>query len=232
LGRMRRGHSTGIPEVPADGLRGQRHARRIARPDGWRRAAATLASAACLAILGAACSDDNGGRQAEASAAGGNNDSTTTEETTTTLSARQQEEQAVTQALEAAFQARIDAAAPPAPNPDFAALAETHTGLMLERWRNTVMGLQLNEFAIRYPENSQRRLEIESFSFEGQDVVILEVCTVDDGERIAVPTGEVLSSGVATIHSREAMRREGGVWKLAEREELSVDEGVVGCAAD
>jgi hypothetical protein len=28
------------------------------------------------------------------------------------------------------------------------------------------------------------------------------------------------------------MRKEGETWKLAEREELSVDEGVTGCAAD
>lgn len=229
MGRVPRGHITGMRATPAEGLRGRRRA-------GSRRAGAHVPVALGLAaVLFAGCGGGGDDREAAADEAERSTTTTAPAETATTLSARQQEEQAVREAHEAAVQARIDSAAPPNPDPDLPALAETHTGLMLEQWKNTTTGLQLNGFAIRYPANSQHRSEIESVSFEeveGQQVAYLEVCTVDDGERIAVATGEVLSSGVITVQAREAMRKENGVWKVAERQENSVDEGVAGCAAD
>jgi hypothetical protein len=189
-----------------------------------------------LAVLVAACSSDDDD-QAAGEEASSRRETTTTAagETATTLSARAAEEQAVRDAHDAAVEARIDSAAPPNPDPDWPALLETHTGLMLEQWQSTVQALQLNGFAIRYPDGTQHRSEVDSINFdesEGQDVAILEVCTVDDGERIDVPSGQVLSSGVVTIQSTEAMRKEDGVWKLAERQENSTDEGVTGCASD
>jgi hypothetical protein len=234
LGRVPRGHSTGMRAAPAGGD-GLRQERPTARGRSWRaRGAALLGSAVAAGLLSGCGGGGGDGRPAAADEA----QPTTTAapaETTTTLSATQREEQAVTQALEAAVQARVDATAPPTPDPELPALTETHTGLMLERWVNTATGLQLNGFAIRYPPNSQRRSEVENISFDevdGHQVAVLDVCTVDDGERIDVASGEVLSSGVFTIQSREAMRKEGGTWKLAERQEISVEEGVTGCAAD
>jgi hypothetical protein len=234
LGRMRRGHSTGIHEAPAEGLHGPRPGLPIARPSRRRRWTATAATAACLVVLAAACSDGDD-RQAAADVAGGGDNPTTTGETTTTLSARQQEEQAVREAHEAAIQARIDASAPPTPEPNFAALHETHTGPMLEDWVQDLEALAHNHTAIRYPENSQLRNEIESVTFDdanGQEVAYLEVCTVDDGERVSTVSGEVLAGGVRTVQSTVALRKESGVWKVAEVRENARGEGVVGCAVN
>jgi hypothetical protein len=201
-----------------------------------RGQAACLAVPLALAVLVAACSGDDddaaGGREASSSR---DTTATSAAESTTTLSAADQEEQAVRDAHQAALQARIDSAAPPDPDPELPALLETHTGLMLEEWQSTVRALELNNFVIRYPENSVHRSEVESVRFDevdGVEVAYLEVCSVDDGERFSTGTGSVLSGGVKTVQATEAMRKEDGVWKLAERQENSVDEGVTGCAAD
>jgi hypothetical protein len=160
---------------------------------------------------------------------------TTERETTTTLDPEEVARQEVIAAREAADEAWIEGWAPPTPNPDDPVLEETHTGLMLDRVKDTAEGLQRNGFAVRLPADSQHRLEVESVRFqniEGKEVALLDVCTVDDSERIVVSTGEVLASGVTTTKAAEAMQKVDGVWKLAERREDDQQEGVVGCAVD
>lgn len=231
MGRMRRGQSTGTEEVPTDGPPGRRLDLSIARPRTWRQLVLLIAAVPSLALLGG-CSGDNDRR----AAADESDDTTTTAaETSSTLSAREQEEQAVIQAHEAATQARIDSAAAPSPDPADPVVAETHTGLMLERWTGTLTALQHNGFAIRYPANSQNRSEVESVTFDevdGQEVAYVEVCAVDDGERFAMATDAVLSSGVRTTQVTEALRKEGGGWKVAELRENQRWDGVAGCAVD
>lgn len=160
---------------------------------------------------------------------------TTTEETTTTLDPEEAARQAVIDARQAAADAEIDALAPPKPNPDLPTLEETHTGLMLDRMKETAGGLAASGIAVRFPTNSKHRLDIDSIRFqtvEGQEVAFIEVCTVDDSERVQVSSGKVAQSGVVTIKSSEAMKKIDGVWKLAERRQDSVEEGVTGCAID
>ena len=118
------------------------------------------------------------------------------------------------------------------PDPDYPALAATHTGPMLEQRRNVLRALRADGRIIRYPTNSQYRIDIDedTFKLDG-DVATFEVCIVDDGERVVAATGEVISGGLGTAQARAAMRRIDGVWKLAERVQLAEWEGVAGCAA-
>jgi hypothetical protein len=157
------------------------------------------------------------------------------ESTTTTLDPEEAARQEVITAREAADEAQVEALGPPVANPDLPELAETHTGLMLERITETAAGLERNGYVERYPEDSQHSLEVESVRFDTVDdkeVAFLEVCRVGDSERIVQSTGEVLTSGVWTFHTTEAMEKVDGVWKLAERRSDTAEEGVTGCAAD
>jgi hypothetical protein len=226
LGRMRRGHSTGTESEDAPNA-GLRAGLGLARRSGWRAWAGLALAAPLLAGL-AGCSngDDN------QAAAEEREETTTTAETSTTLSAREQEEQAVIQANQAAVQARLESAAS-TPNPDSPALAATHTGLMLDQWKNTTSVLRFNRFAIRVPPNSQGRTNLISVTFDqvsGREVAIAEVCSVDDSERYVVASGAVLDGGVRTVQATEAYEKADGVWKLAERDEHDHWEGVAGCA--
>lgn len=160
---------------------------------------------------------------------------TTSETTTTTVDARAEEEAAVREARQAAADAWIGSTAPPAPDPEATAIAETHVGPMFEQLVETARGLERNGWAIRYPDDSQYTVDITSVRLsedDGEPVAFLEVCTVDDGERIVVDTGEVLAGGLRTIHATEAMRKIDGVWKLAERREDDYQEGVAECAGE
>jgi hypothetical protein len=180
---------------------------------------------------GVACSKD------DKDSGAGPRHSTTTERpaTTTTVNPEDAAKQAVIEADLAATQARRDSAAPPAPNPDLQSLADTHAGLMFDQWRNTTTVLRANGFAIRYPEDSQARTDVDSVQIEDVDGVptaYLETCAIDDGERIVVSNGEILQGGVRTIQATEAMQKLDGVWKLVERRENNYWEGVAGCAVD
>jgi hypothetical protein len=181
-----------------------------------------------VAVLLAGCGDDAGSDEADGAT------TTTIASTTTspTTDPEAAERQAVTDALEAADDAFLAAAAPPVPNPDLPALIETHTGPMLEQRQEVVLGLRGNGWAIRLPEDSRLRLEVQSVEFDSDDVAILDVCAVDDGERFVVETGEVIAEGLFTVQSTDAMQRVDGVWKLAERREENRWEGEAGCAVD
>jgi hypothetical protein len=233
LGRVPRGHTTGMRAAPAAGG-SLRRKRPTFGGRSWRARGAVLAGLGLWVGLLSGC----GGGDDRPAAADEAQSTTTTAapaETTTTLSATQREEQAVRDAHAAASQARRDSSAPPEPDPQSPALRATHTGQMLEYWTETIRALQYNGFAIRYPPNSQYREEIESISFDeenGQQIAQVELCVVDDGERISVATGNVQSSGVFTVEATETMRKEGGVWKVEALREDGASEGVVGCAVD
>lgn len=184
---------------------------------------------ALVLLSAAACSDDDGDGGAVSS------DSTTSTmtrpSTTTTTDPGAALEAEVSEAYEASSRAFIDAAA--IPDPNLPALAATHTGPMYEQRRGVLLALQADGRVIRYPENSQYRVEIDEDSFEVDgDVARFEICGVDDGERIVAATGEVVAGGVVTVEARVAMQRVDGVWKLAERQQLAEWEGVAGCAVE
>lgn len=209
----------------ADGAMGTRFVSRRAR-----RAVTVTALGGALCLLATACSGGDSEAADDEPRA-----ETEDEATTTTLDPEEAARQEVITAREAADEAQIEALGPPTPNPDLPALAETHTGLMLERISETAAGLKRNGYAERSPENSQRSLEVESVRFDtvdGTEVAFLEVCRVGDSERIVVASGEVLTEGLWTFHTTEAMEKVDGVWKLAERRPDSAEEGVTGCAAD
>ena len=193
-----------------------------------RRFASCLAVVACAIAATAltSCTDDDGGAVAS--------DSTTTSTTrrsttTTTTDPADAIEAEVAAAYEAASRAFIDAAA--IPDPDFPAFVATHAGPMLEQRRGVLTGLRADGRVIRYPPNSQYRIEVQDIEIDG-DVARLDVCVVDDGERVVVSTGEVVAGGVGTVQARAAMQLVDGEWRLAERTQEAEWEGVAGCAVE
>jgi hypothetical protein len=206
--------------------------RHVAAPNRARSVSRRIATAAVglvvvLATLMAGCGEDDGDRDGATGTT-----STVSPRSTATRDPEAAERQQVIDAYLAAEAAAIAASAPPAPNPDHPDLVATHTGPMLEQRQEVFGGLRAIGRAIRYPPDSKYREDVESVEFEGEDVAILKVCAVDDGERIVVETGEVIASGVATGELTAAMQRLDGVWKLAERREDREWEGEAGCAVD
>lgn len=196
-----------------------------------RGAAAVLSIAALSASLLAGCGDDDSAGES----------SRTTEAPSTTVTTEPEtdpeeaERQAVIAAYEAAVNAASDALAPPTPNPDHPDLLATHTGPMLEQRQMVASGLAANGWAIRLPEDTRFRVEVELVEFDQDDpdVAFLTACSLDDGERFVVETGELVGeSGLWTIEFSVAMQRVDGVWKLAERREENRWEGEAGCAVD
>lgn len=194
-----------------------------------RSLGAALSVSALSVALIAGCSDDS---------AADDRSSTTTEKPTTVttepLDPEEAEREAVIAAYEAADEAASEALAPPTPNPDHPDLVATHTGPMLEQRQTVARGLASNGWAIRLPEDSKYRVEVESVEFDADDpdVAFLTTCAVDDGERFVVETGEIIAEGLFTIEFTEAMRRVDGTWQLAERREENRWEGEAGCALD
>jgi len=191
-----------------------------------------VAAIAFVAVLAgaAACSDDDDG-SAQSTSTTSNSPTSSTTTTSTTLDPQASAEAEVIAAYDAASRAFIDAAA--IPDPNLPALAATHTGPMFEQRRNVLLALQADGRIIRYPPNSQYRVEVDQETFElDGDVARFDVCGVDDGERVVVATGEVLAGGVVTVQARVAMQRVDATWRLAERQQLAEWEGVAGCAVD
>jgi hypothetical protein len=189
-----------------------------------------VAVALVLATLAVACGSDGAPNDVEGATS--TSDPTTTASSATTEDPEAAQRQAVIDAYRAAEEAAIAASAPPVPNPDHPDLLATHTGPMLEQRQDVFGGLRAIGRAIRYPPDSKYREEVESLEFDGEDVAILQVCAVDDGERIVVQTGEVIASGLSTGELTAAMQRVDGVWKLAERRKDREWEGEAGCAID
>ena len=177
-----------------------------------------------LVLAGTSCSDDDGDGGAVAS----DSTTSTTARRSTTTSTTDPAEAEIEAAYVASSRAFIDAAA--IPDPSFPAFAATHPGPMFEQRRGVLLGLQADGRVIRYPPNSQYRIEVEEIEVDG-DVARIEVCVVDDGETVVASSGEVVAHGLFTVQARAAMRRVDGTWRLAERLEDGEWEGIAGCAA-
>lgn len=178
---------------------------------------------ACLGALTLAACRDDGSTSATATTTVSFSLLTSSSTSTSTSVAVRPEEAEVRSAYEAASRAFIDAAA--VPDPNFPALAATHTGPMLVQRRNVLLGLKADGRVIRYPQPSVYRIQFESVEID-QDVARLVTCVVDDGERVEVASGTVLSSGTGTVEWKVALRRVDGVWRLAERLENQRWEGM------
>lgn len=191
-----------------------------------RRHASRRLSVVLLAALlfSAACGDDDTNDAAPPV----ESTTTTRRPTTTTTDSAEAHEAEVTAAYEASSRAFIDAAA--IPDPSFPALAETHTGPMLEQRQRVLRAFQANGQVMRYPDGSEYRIEVTDVDIEG-DVARLDVCIVDDGETVVASSGEVVAGGLGTVQVRAAMRLIDGTWRLAERVQEAEWEGIAGCAA-
>lgn len=208
------------------------------------------AGLAAVALMAAACGgDDSGGAQAAPddppvtnADLGGQRDGPDGEMTPSEL-----EEEAVTDAYHAARHARVESAAPPTPDPELPALAETHSDPSLSEWQDQLVGMGSQGNALRYPDDSEAEvvdLEMqfswwvdEETSAGGDDLgadevgdkATLDVCILDDGEIYDVATGAVEWGGLYTFEETAVMRKLDGEWMMVEYE-ASRREGRAGCA--
>lgn len=192
-----------------------------------RRGRTPILLVVALSIM-SSCSDDGpeGGAPVTAPSTTTTDRPTNTTTTTTadSIAAGKAEVEAAYRASSRAF---IDAAA--IPDPNFEALAATHVGPMFDQRRGVLRALQADGRIVRYPPDSRYQIEVSEVAIDA-DVATVDVCVIDDGERVVVATGEVIAGGLSTVEARAAMRRVDGVWKLAERVQKAEWEGVAGCA--
>jgi hypothetical protein len=230
LGRVSRGERTGGFVIPDAG----RHGTQVGQAMRQRTVIVRMLFIALAVLFGFVAVSGCSGDDDDAAADDRETATTTTAESTTTVDTTAAEEAAVTEARQAADDVWKAVTAPPEPNPDDPTIAAHYVGPMFDRLTETIRGLRANGWAIRYPEGSQARIEIQSIRFsedDGEEVAFLEVCGVDDGERFDMASGDVLEGGVRTLQLTEAMRKVDGEWKLAERRQNDYQEGVVECAA-
>lgn len=189
---------------------------------------------AAVAFVAAGC---GGGDDGDAAADPPPTTTTTVADTTTTTeNPWTPEEQEVIDAHEAAMDASLEAAEGPKPDPDYVALAETHTGDRLKQESTTIEAMVLNGTAFRFPDDKVHKVTYESVTFDeayGVEIAYLEVCTVTNLEEYVVETDVVLSrSGLRTTTATLTFHRVDGQWKVAETEHHDTQEGEAECVFD
>jgi hypothetical protein len=188
------------------------------------RARTVLASLVATVALVAGCSEPNRADDDR------DREGTTDDSSASTTTEENADRREVVEAFGAAGDAFDEAAG--GPDPAYP-LDETHTGPMLEQARVIVEGLAADGLVLEYPPDSRLRESVTSVEFRGDDVAILEVCTVDDGRRVRQDTGEVVAGGgISTVWADVAMERHDGTWKLAERRETDRRDGEGACDGD
>jgi hypothetical protein len=197
------------------------------RGDGTLAGVRLVALVVALA-LAASCGDDGGNGASEAGTT-----STTqpgAEEQSEDVEAKLDE---VVDVLYAEHAAVCEALGPPTPDADHPDVLATATGPVLERLEELAEEFREEGLAFQCPEPSAVSFEVLSYEFgefDGDEAVWLEPCLVDDGERVVVETGESLTGGgVSAAHLSDALRREDGEWKLAERRVNEEWEGANEC---
>jgi hypothetical protein len=123
------------------------------------------------------------------------------------------------------------------PDPEHPGLEETHTGYELSSRVIEIERMVSNETFGQFPDDSVYSVEVRSVSFdhaEDVEMAYLDVCTVTDRQEVSRRTGQVLprTEGVRTIEATGVMHLVDGIWKLAEYEDGSSQEGIAGCAVD
>lgn len=118
------------------------------------------------------------------------------------------------------------------PDPSDPRIPATTTSVMLQNRLEHLGGLRANGQAIVYPADPIFQIEYIDGTFEQRedDIVVFEVCIVDDGWTQDVATGEPSTGGVSSVEATVAMVREDGTWKLAEQLYENRVAGVAGCA--
>jgi len=197
---------------------------RLQRGASWSAAARSLAHVGTVAALlaVAACSSSTG-----------KSTSATTAPTSTSTTVRS-DVAVVIGNYKAAELAAINAGMIPDPND--VQLAATHVDPMLKQERDVLRGYQLRGVALRYPKPVDKSYDItvDPSSVDVTDgTAVLEACVVDAGSRVDTSTQKPVDPDPTptTFLFRVGMRRDGSVWKLAEREQVRSWKGRTTCAA-
>lgn len=192
----------------------------------WWRTAWALALCGVL-LLAAACGDDG------AEAASDTTTSTTASESDPADDEARLDE--VVEALYAEHLAVCEALGPPAPDANHPDVRATSTGPVRDRLEELAEEFREEGLAYRCPDDSRvefRVLAFEFGEFEGSDAAWLDLCLIDDSERVVVETGEVVGGGLTAAHLSDALLQVDGKWKLAERRVNDQWEGEGECDLD
>lgn len=109
-------------------------------------------------------------------------------------------------------------------------LAATHLDPLLQRLKDRLVGRNLEGQASRRPDNTRSQTTILEAMVDGESATVVE-CTVDDATVYVVATGKVVNDKVATLKRTATMRKDGELWKVADRVNNQEWEGVAGCAS-
>jgi hypothetical protein len=83
---------------------------------------------------------------------------------------------------------------------------------------------------LRFPEPSQRSIEVLSVSIDG-NAATLTSCVVDDGQIVDAASGSLLNDDVATVRESVGLSRVEGRWLVIERSRLDRQTGAGTCGA-
>ena len=112
------------------------------------------------------------------------------------------------------------------PSPDSPEIAMWTTGPMFEGWTKDLSAMRIQGRVGRFPADSKRRIEVESFALVSPTEATLETCQLDDGVVSEVATGRIVNDDVVTRRLRSILRLEAGSWRLAEREDAGEAAGL------
>lgn len=117
--------------------------------------------------------------------------------------------------------------------PDETSLAlQTYaTGEAYEAVFDATQTNRLGGRAVRLPEGSVSRREVEVVSLEGDGASVRD-CAVDDAVVVDLDSGEVLDDDVVTRLATGELVREAGGWKVSFTRVEQTWEGVAGCAVE
>lgn len=92
------------------------------------------------------------------------------------------------------------------------------------------MGRHLEGQASKRPDDSKSSTSITSVTVTGDTAELIE-CTVDDATVYLVESGKAVNDKVATLERSATLRRDGELWKVADRVNEHEWEGIAGCAS-
>lgn len=142
-------------------------------------------------------------------------------------------QEALAEPVLAAYRGYWDAwlAANDPPDESLPALRQYATG---EAYRTVFDAVQANRLggrAIRLPEGSVSRRDVEVVSMSADRATVRD-CSVDDAVVVGVDTGEVLDDDVVTRLSTGELVLEDGSWRVSTTRIEQTWEGVAGCAVE
>jgi len=154
--------------------------------------------------------------------------SSSTTKPTIVVTAKTAVDPALADAYQLAVRSEFEASASSDANSQM--LAATHLDPLLQRLKDRLVGRNLEGQASKRPGDTKSQTTILEAKVDGESASVVE-CTVDDATVYVAATGKVVNDKVATLKRTATMRKDGELWKVADRVNNQEWEGVAGCAS-